>query len=533
VLYALASGAILPYTLWYVNNPDAFQYISIARKIADGHFAHSINGYWSPLLSWFLAVPLFFGINSIIAFKLVQIIIGFFLINAWLRLLALLDFGNLYKGILALAIIPFALDYALLNATADLLFLTVLFYCLIIFLKNEWMNSRSEIIRLGVLGSLLYFSKAFGFPLFISLLGLTAILSISKKEHKQIIHKIFPALVVFLSLSSLWILHLSIKYHHVTISEAAKFNLSKEVAPKPEQIMQLPVLNGPLLYPPDEFSLSAWESPGEIVGLTQINPLRDWSDYKQIIKRNVLSIWYHDFRNQLGFIFIFILLIFLFFRKRFEIKNPRPILFLFFVMMIVYGGYSLILVHPRYVWICTLIMLLLSAWIWEKIHTKKEWMQDLLCAVFILVVLIAVKRPVKEILFTKDEDVPMLWIGKGLTHPFETMKITYRPEKELCKAIEALKRIPQFKGRMASLNSLQGERHAYSSSLFIANEFNTPYYGPLDTSLSVEEMKGQLQASGISVFLVWDHGNWKAKDEAWCKELFFDQNLGLTVFGLF
>ncbi len=177
--------------------------------------------------------------------------------------------------------------------------------------------------------------------------------------------------------------------------------------------------------------------------------------------------------------------------------------------------------------------MLLSVWMWEKISIDKSWPGDLKKFVFILVLLLAVKRPVKEILFTQDTDMPLLWIGKGITHPFETMSITYRPEKFLQEAVDDLKNLPEFKGRIASLNSADGERHAYSSSLYIANEFAQQYFGPLDNSLSSTEMREQLQAFGIKYLLVWNHDSWPAENASWSKELFFDPNLRLRVYGLF
>ncbi len=85
-LYVAGISLVLPFTLWYVNNPDAFQYISIAEKIAAGHFSLALNGYWSPLISWLIVVPVFFGIDGIIAFKALQILIGLFALTAWFRL---------------------------------------------------------------------------------------------------------------------------------------------------------------------------------------------------------------------------------------------------------------------------------------------------------------------------------------------------------------------------------------------------------------------------------------------------------------
>ena len=536
ILYVLSLAAVLPYAFCYVNNPDAYQYISIARKIAEGHFSLSINGYWSPLISWLMSVPIFFGIGSIAAFKLVQVLIGFFTIKAWLRLLEFFGFENWNRKILGLVIIPFVLNYSILNPTADLLFLTLLLFVLNVFLQNEWMNSRRASVKLGLLGACLYFAKAFGFPLFIALLLLTIIFSFFEKDKRGTIKKMLPVFVVFISMSSLWILHISIKYHGFTISKAAQFNLSREVAPLPGQIMQLPVLSGSLLHPPDPYAISAWESPGDPVGLTPISPLSSKTDseyHRLIITRNLASIWYNDFRSQIGFIFSFMLFGFVVFRNRKTVKLNRPVLFLFFTLVLIYLGYALILVHPRYIWICSWILMLLSVWMWEKLSIDKPWTNDLKRFVVILILLLAVKRPVKEILFTEDSDMPLLWIGKGITHPFETMSITYRPEKFLQKAVDDLKKLPDFKGSFASLNSANGERHAYSSSLFIANEFGEQYFGPLNEKLSLDEMKQQLEAFNISIFLVWNHDEWPGAEDPSFKKLLFDPNLGLSVYGLF
>jgi len=535
-LYILGLAAILPYTFYYVNNPDTFQYISLAQKISKGYFSLALNGYWSPLICWLISIPVFFGLDGIVSFKLVQILIGFFTIDAWLKLCSVVGFGSWYRRVLGLLIIPFVLDYAILNPTADLLFLTLVLYSLIILLNNQWMNGRGSSLRLAVLGALLYFAKAFGFPFFISLLVLNRLICYCPKGKKLLNKATLFVLLIFLVLSALWIVPLSLRYGHFTISEAVRFNMTKEVAPLPGKIMYLPVLNGPLLAPPDTQAISAWESPGEVLKLTSIKPLSskaDFSYYIQIIKRNIFSIWYTDFRNQFGFIFLLVLFCLFFFKNVKKVSINRKTTFLFFILLLFYGGYSLILVHLRYVWICTLIMILLTAWMWENLSNKSQWNQQYFKYVFVMFLLLAVKRPIKEILFTQDSDIPLLWIGKGISHPFETMRIHYLSETFILKAIGDLKKIPEYNGRIASLNSSDGLRHIYSSSLFIANELDLSYYGPINASLSMEQMKEQLRAFDISIFLVWNHDNWLAKDQPWVKTLYFDPNLGLTVYGLF
>ena len=99
-LYILGLAAILPYTFYYVNNPDTFQYISLAQKISKGYFSLALNGYWSPLICWLISIPVFFGLDGIVSFKLVQILIGFFTIDAWLKLCSVVGFGSWYRSCL-------------------------------------------------------------------------------------------------------------------------------------------------------------------------------------------------------------------------------------------------------------------------------------------------------------------------------------------------------------------------------------------------------------------------------------------------
>ncbi len=535
LLYGIGIAAILPYALWYVNNPDSYQYISIARKLSKGNFSAALNGYWSPMLSWLIAFPLSLGIDGIISIKWIQVLIGLFTIDSWIRLSSLLELEGWTKRLVRLAAIPFVLNYAILNPTPDLLFMTLVLYCLFIFIRNEWMFRWRESVFLAILGSLLYFAKAFGFPLFVLLLFISAAFSLKANDAPANRRRLLFIGLIFICISSLWIIPLSVKYGKITISEAVNFNMSKEVAPLPEKIMHLPILNGPLLRPLDTESISAWESPGDVVKLSPLAPFsskENFNYYLRIIKRNLLTIWYFDFRNQAGIIFLVILIFFLTIRGGSVLLKNRSTLFLFSALIAFYAGYSLILVHTRYIWICTWIMLLISALMLQLLSGNTKWKIIFYQSLLLLLLLLAVKRPVKEILFTQDSDMQMLWYGKGITHPFETMKITYRPDEQLRQAAISLTHIPDIIGGIASLKTVEGERHEYSSSLFIADALQKQYFGPLEDTLSIDQTKMQLQKNGISLFLVWNHKEWRANNQDWVKLLFANKLLGLSVYKL-
>ncbi|HNS12070.1 MAG TPA: hypothetical protein PKM97_05610 [Bacteroidia bacterium] len=535
-IYILGFALILPYTLYYCDNPDSWQYISLAEKISKGYFYLSINAFWSPLITWLIAIPIFLGCNAIISFKIIQLLIGFFAIDAWLKLSRKLVLDNWWRRIVCIAIIPYVLSFSILNLTPDLLFLTLTNYCLNLILKNHGRQELKSHVFLAFIGVLLYLTKAFGFPLFIALILLNMIFTYFKSKNLLTLKGPLISIVVFICLSSFWIIPLSIKNNHFTISEVAKFNMTREVAPLPGNIVRLPILNGPLLSPPDHFALSAWESPGNAIKLTPIQPFgsdADFSYYLQIVKRNLLSIWYYDFKNQSGVFFLISLLLYTFFKPKSSRIIDWKFIFLVSVILLFYIGYGLILVHTRYVWFCTWLMILLTVRLWEGILVNKLFQNRLWKVAVILLIVLAVKRPVKEILFSKDFDVPVLWIGKGITHPFETMRITYLHETHLIKTIKKLKLVPGVHGKLASLNSLKPSRDIYSSSCFITHELNSKYFGPLDQNLSVEEMKLQLMKYEIRYFIVWNHDNWRASNEEWVRPVYFNPDLGLTIYGLF
>lgn len=533
LIYLAATALLLPFTLWYVNNPDSFQYISITEKLKAGHFYHSLNGYWGPLTSWLVLIPALLGINTIIAFKIVQIVIGFLTLHAWYRLSILSGISKKYRTGFCLIIIPFIISYALLNLTADLLFLCLALYVIINLVKWDWTDSKRSAILSGLLGGGLFYAKGFGFPLFLTLFAISIMASeflFGRKVRWKLAGILLSA---FLLACIFWIGALSIKYGELTISRAAGFNMSKEVAPLPGKTTLLPVLNGPLLSPADEFAISAWESPGEVVKTHPLEPISSLSDrehYREVIKRNLLSIWYYDFRNQTGIIFAALLLIFLVLGRAGSFGSQPIIIFLFLVILIFYGGYSLILVHTRYVWICTGLMILLSAWMLDSIGNQTESLRKPAWIIFVFLILLAVKRPVKEILFAEDADVPLLWIRNAVLHPFETMRITYREDRQLHDAAIELKKFPEMGGRLASLMSDDTHRNRYAAALLIASQTGASYFGQLKNELSADSVKSELIRHEISAFLVWNRTRWTAGKEDWVQLLYEDDDSGLSVY---
>lgn len=79
IVYLALSIVILPWYRYQIN-PDAVSYIGIAYKYARFDFASAINGYWGPFVSWLLAPMLYIIEDPLLAFRILSIIIGLFVL---------------------------------------------------------------------------------------------------------------------------------------------------------------------------------------------------------------------------------------------------------------------------------------------------------------------------------------------------------------------------------------------------------------------------------------------------------------------
>ena len=526
IFYLFAAAIIFPYIRWYADNPDTFQYLAIANKYLLGDWAYAVNGYWSPLISWLLTIPLLFFTDQLLAFKNLQVLIGLYTLWQWLSLLDKTTLNKTTKNILEFSIIPFLLDYSLLNCTPDLLFMGLLFKLINLLLSGSIFTNKSLAVQTGLTGGLLYLTKAFGFPFFIVFISIIIFFEIKKNDRIKTEWKNVVRLYgVFFLVSFIWIVTLSFHYNHFTISEAARFNMSREAAPLPGRPASLPVLNKGL-FAPLEHSYSAWESPGEYVSNEKVTLFNSTSDYLKIVKRNLLSIYYFDFSHQTGIVFLFLLLLFIIVNGFRELFKEKWVLILLLFIFLLYGGYSLILVHSRYTWINNLLMLILSVYFIQSIFIKKGF-KFIVSVFFLSVLLLAVKRPVKEILFSTDSDYPALWLFNAMKHPVTTMRIFYRSDIELHNVIEDIKSTNMLSGNVASLKMVGKDRDPYTRSLQVAQILKCRYYGQLDDELNFSLQEDELIKMDIDYLITWENTEWGNKEP-----IYYSEETGTRIYSL-
>ncbi|MFM7216592.1 MAG: hypothetical protein ACKO1U_01085 [Bacteroidota bacterium] len=498
--YVLAVIAIWPFLYPYVNNPDSFQYIGIARHLLEGRMLEGVNGYWSPLLSWMLMPFLQLTKNSIIGFKLLQTSIGAVGLMIWSRLCDKAIGQNSVSKWLKLAAIPLLICQAMLTLTADLLFTVGLLGLVLFFLHRPVWNNRRRSLQAGLFGGLLYLSKAFGLPFFLSFALFTFF------HHRRTVTEatwknLGSGLAVFVVICAGWISCISFKYGRFTISEAANYNSTTEVISKPGEVVLLPILyEDRLVAPAGEHALSAWEEPLQSAPQSELKPFRirdDFQRWLQNTRRNFLSIWYFDFKRQAGMMFLLLLSLSFLFRLTPSWRDPI-FLYPMLAVLLIYIGYGFILYHARYSWACNYLLLLVGAAMAGRSQAGSRWMR----IAFAVMVLLAIKRPLKEILYSYDKDVSAYRLMYDSFHFRKTLSETYRDDFRVFRASASLDCLD---GPFASRFTAENERPRYFSSLLLADRFRQRYFGQVDDRR--DGSMSELKNAGVRYLVIWDSGS--------------------------
>jgi hypothetical protein len=218
VMYAVLNGLIFHYERL---TGDSTLYLSIAEKYLSGDFKNAINGYWGPLLAWLLIPFLYFGSSHVFAINALNLIFGLLTtVGVW-KLSYRFEINEKIRSIILLPLVPILL-YISLMQPMDFLLVCLLVYYLNVVFKKDYPDRSSNAVKSGVLGALVYFSKPYGFPFFISHFLLINICHYFGNESpvnkKNVLKNLLIGFVLFSVLSGSWIFLISMKYNRVTFS---------------------------------------------------------------------------------------------------------------------------------------------------------------------------------------------------------------------------------------------------------------------------------------------------------------------------
>lgn len=223
--FQLACLVALAVVFRHALNPDAVAYLQLARHYADGQLNLAISGYWSPLISWMLALLLKVGLPSLIAARLFMIFSGMVFLWGSLRLFRQFNLSDplLLCGLwlMALLSIPWSVE----NITPDLLSAGLIVIAVSQMTTSEWLERTMPAIICGATWGLAFLAKSAALPLGV-LCVVGAVLWWKKRGHNW--HQVGKTLCVTLAgtfvVSALWVTVLTVHYGKLTIANSAIYN---------------------------------------------------------------------------------------------------------------------------------------------------------------------------------------------------------------------------------------------------------------------------------------------------------------------
>lgn len=393
----IAVTAVLSCTWFrYQINPDATSYFTIAAKYARFDLHHAINGYWGPMLSWLLVPFIWLHIDPSIGARIVSIasVTGLMLLTY--AFLLRHQAGRIIATATSLIIAIMGAVWILAGpVTPDLLiaFLTVLFaFKLQVFISKP---TRRTAIQLGIVGAAMYFSKGFGFYLFLAVCAFVIawqLYQVGWKNYKPILQRWRPALITFIALTLPFICVLTVKYHHVTITNAGAYD--HRVFGPVVQGAQPQLTSGPLA-PPNTTANTIWEDPTLMTNL-----MPNWSPLQSRANLHyfAFSVFVRDLKVSMQALYDAgmlvtagaLLAILGCFGKKYRQENA--IFVLIGSMEIL--GYAVIFTDARYLWSMIILALTAAAlWIAQLERTRFLSQRQLFLGAVIIIITMFVPVP--------------------------------------------------------------------------------------------------------------------------------------------
>jgi len=350
----------------YVQSNDSFVYLSLSDIYAQAQFKQAVNGYWSPLLSWFCTPFINVLDNSVWAIKLFNKIFGVLGLWAGYSFITYYTQSN-WKQYLVFLFWIFMLTIYSHTETPDFISANLLLLITaLLFFKNNYSYKKSLLI--GFLAVLCYLSKLYNF-IFVQLFIAGLLLITTQKINRIISLKFYGIqLLTFFSISFLWITVLHSKYGEWRYEYSSKFNKAifgpdNSRIEDIEKTMINPVVKMGLMQPKKGHLYVNADEPRIYQKVNDWNmlSLKNLERSSKILVRNTKSVYY-DF--VLRYMFFPVILLFFFLVKEKLVKEHSKLLLLFLLAFIYMGGYFIIFYAPRYAYllhfICFIVLAILS-----------------------------------------------------------------------------------------------------------------------------------------------------------------------------
>jgi hypothetical protein len=471
-------GVVLFRYYQYQINPDGIGYISTALSYMSGNFYGSISDYWGPLFSWLLMPLLFFGqtpLAGLHATKILSLIFGFFTIIGVRQLSYKFEMDEVVRTVVLFVMVPVVLYFALSVITPDLLMVCVIVYYLAIIFDIDYPNKLFNGVLCGILGAFAYLTKSYGFTFFIAtflILNLFQYFQDSDRfRRKKVLKNFVLGFVIFLMISGIWIGLISFKDKKLTIGTAAEFNHAL-VGPQSQGFADYSQgIHKPGQYNPN-FMPKEW------------SPFESWSnfDYQlSLIWSNILKIG--SILNYFSFLSLLIILAYIIIciQPPRKLISQNPILYPLVILIISTGGYVMIIVEERYLWLTYVLLIVMGGYLINLMFkrdyfskTKFSWM-------------------IKTV-------VLLLFAFSFVVMPLNYLVQNVHTDEDIYILSETLMNQYGIHGTVASNDELINMN-------YLAYYMNITSYGQAQNNISALELRNELKNYRIDYYFVWDHSN--------------------------
>ena len=476
VIYSLLAIVLMNY-YQFIITADGISYIGLAQSYLVGNGGDAINGYWGPLFSWLLTPFLLFAktpLQASIFAKIVSLIVGFFTIIGVDKLSTKLSVQRLFKLAILTTMVPVTLSFAFNMITPDLLVTCLLLYYLIIIFDPKYPDKLLNGLFCGILGATAFLAKSYALPFFIVHFvlfnSIYYVKEISKLKKKNLLKNFFLGIAILFVISGVWIGAISDKYGELTLGTSGAYNQAL-VGPESQGH---PMYYQGLLQPSNKNAVSVWEDPSYLK-MKKWSPFQSESYLKHqinIVLQNIAKTF--TYLESFSVLSIFLIVLSLILITRSVFKDSRDNLIYLLVTITIYcGGYTLLLVEMRYIYLVCILLIIMAFYMINKAYNLKVVNVKIKNILLILVVFSFILVPVICL-------VQFVNVGEGTYNLSQSLATDYG-----------------MHGNIASDGN-------WERTLILSYYLNSKYYGITRNATDSNDVQKQLEDNNIDYYFVWN-----------------------------
>lgn len=545
--YLIVGIASILLTRFTITTPDTFNYLLITEQLNNGEFRAALSTHWSIGIAILIAPFMALGIDGVLAFKIVQVIIGYFTLTLFLRIISFSIYSfstfrhtperrknnHTFLSILAFIIaLPLVISMTL-ELTADLLLTTLLlwYFYLLISSINRDRHRTNYAWKCGLVAGLAYWSKAYALPFFVvHFIGWHIVLwcinyffykknkhntNVEQEGHFKsnhhlrssvILKNVLIGTVVFTLICLPCVLALSSKFDEPTIGMSGKYNFAL-ISPH-RQHDQL--TKNELINPNTRFTdYWAYEEPALFVqSWSPFASLADVQYYVRFLVSNVVRFCYFDYARYVVLLLVFGLAGLWYIKARIDWKAGLFIGLTIFTALAFTSGYFLVLVRERYFWLdyfLGLILLFFLSAIFinlNKFNTRKMLLVGILIASL------------------------LVWKSIEIIQEKTTVQAFF---KQLHRDIPQLN---ELKNKRIATNDTWGVYHHTDAAVYLMYALRYEFWGQIRSRRLWREDLREATEKEIDYFILWDAEGLEKRIFKDIPLVFRDSSLRMSVYRL-